>query len=65
MALPNETAKFSILLKTSLDENDPDIVGDKATKLVAKALDALAAKLDADATVTDTNYQATIAAVTV
>jgi hypothetical protein len=47
------------------DSNDPVPAADNSAKIVAKALRTLAAKLDADAGVTDTNYLAIIDAVTI
>lgn len=56
--MSNESAKLSHLLTDTVDNDDPNIPPAVAIKIVAKALHALAAKLDADATVTDTNYAA-------
>jgi hypothetical protein len=49
---------------SSVDSDDPVASGQDQAKVVAKALRALAAKLDADATVTDIDYLATIDAIT-
>jgi len=48
----------------AIDADDPVPNGVTAAAVVAKALRVLAAKLDADATVTDTDYLAVIDAVT-
>lgn len=60
-----ESAKISILLKapSALDNDDPGIPATVAVLLLAKALNAVCAKLDADAGVTDTNYASTTAAI--
>lgn len=56
-----EAAKITHVAETAaVDANDPGLTADAKTKIVAKCLRALAAKLDADAGVTDTNYLATI-----
>jgi hypothetical protein len=49
---------------SATDSNDPVVTSENDSKIVAKALRALAAKLDLDATVTDTNYLAVIDAIT-
>lgn len=49
---------------SATDSNDPVAAADQKAKLLAKALLALAAKLDADGGVTDTNYAATLNALT-
>ena len=50
----------------AVDANDTIVNGSPATKILAKALIALAQKLDADSTDTggDSDYEATIAALT-
>ena len=56
--MSNESAKLSHLLTDTRDNDDPGIPPEVMCKIFAKALHNLAAKLDADATVTDTNYAA-------
>jgi hypothetical protein len=61
-----ESLKFSHLYgAAATDSNDP--VADKwtAIRVLAKAVTLIAAKLDADGGVTDTNYKALSDAVTV
>jgi len=63
--MANEPVMLKHVAETSaLDADDPGVNATAASKIVAKALIALATKLDADATVTDTNYLATINALT-
>lgn len=61
--MANEAPKLATLLKTLKDADDSDIPAQAAVRLLAKAVEALCQKLDADAGVTDTNYEATIEAV--
>lgn len=49
---------------SAVDSDDPIAQAAASVTLVAKALRTLAAKLDADAGVTDTNYLAVIDALT-
>lgn len=62
--MANESAKLAHILDATIDANDPQILPEQAVKILAKVVKALAAKLDLDAGVTDTNYEAVIDAVT-
>jgi hypothetical protein len=60
-----EKLKLSHVIEASAaDSNDPVAPAAAQVKLVAIALRTVAAKLDADAGVTDTNYLAVIDALT-
>lgn len=61
--MTNESLKVSHLAATSVDADDPTYDGQVGVKLLAKAvvalaakIDVLAAKMNADAGITDTNY---------
>jgi hypothetical protein len=60
-----EALKLSHLRQAAaVDANDPLASAERRIKLLTNALRLVTAKLDADATVTDTNYTALIDALT-
>lgn len=63
--MSNEAGKLSHLLElVAPDNDDPAIPPKQGVKLLAKIIKALVVKLDADAGVTDVDYESSVDAIT-